>query len=743
MYYCATDTGGNLLFYRHLRVIALLLLACIPPSAYLISQLTIDNRQEKLVNQSGEAARLYQQFKQDFGHDEFVIVALSGHDLFDEDVLDELLDIAESLEQIPQVASVNGLPVIYRDLFGAEDPEALFEEMTSTPFYRNLLISDDHAVAGLMLQLRELQSVAERGELVEAVEQVAAAAEDLGFRVDLVGQPMFSVAINRITSTETGRTFPIAGIAALLILLFLLRSVAAALAVLICGGLSLLYTMAVVSIIGWSMNLITTSLPLVLFVLAIANGIHVASRFQRSLHDIPDRAAAMDHTLRQLGMSCLLSSLTTALGFLSLMVADLDAISQMGVYMSLGILFSLLTNFTIGAWLLVNLPVPAASGAGAKLGTWLRQRTDVAMRKPWHFIAAFALIAVWGVYGLSKLSSSGDGMQFLPKGHPLTESHRFVSEHLTGLTAVEVVVDVPGGWLSRENWPALEQLTSELRDIETTRRVYGPLDILKKMHQWYQGGDAENYRLPNDQPTADELIILLDDQNADQLSAYAAPDGDRVRISVLADLQGDTATSELIDQIDTVIARLPESMRAHSTGISVQMRSLGEGLLTTQLTSYGLAFLLIFSTIGLGLRSRHLPLLSILPNVIPMLVIFGLMASFEIALNTATVMVASISLGIAVDNTVHVLTRFRRQRQQGEAAMEACESTIFQVGPSITITTATACIGFYALLPSAFEPISNLGLLSGSAVLAALVANLLLLPAMISLSPLERDNPYA
>jgi predicted RND superfamily exporter protein len=336
--------------------------------------------------------------------------------------------------------------------------------------------------------------------------------------------------------------------------------------------------------------------------------------------------------------------------------------------------------------------------------------------------------------GAFNISSSGDGMQFLPRDHPLTESHAFVSRRLTGLTAVELVVSTPEGWLQEKYWPALEQLAYEIAAIDQVQRVYGPLTILKKMHQWSQGGDPADFRLPDSTEAAENILELLDEQNGAQLAAYATPDRTRIRISVLADLRGDKATSELIEQIDRISWELPKPLQAYSTGISVQMRTLGEGLLKTQLTSYALAFVLIFTTIGIGLRSRQLLVMSVLPNVLPMLVIFALMWQLGITLNTATVMVASISLGIAVDNTVHFLTRFSKQRRRNTTALEAAESTIEQVGPSITITTLTACLGFFALVPSAFEPISNLGLLSGSAILVALVSNLLFLPAIIALS---------
>lgn len=730
------------MFYKRLRAAAFFMLLLILPSAYLVSQLSVDNRQEKLVNQSGPAAQLYRQFKQDFGHDEFVIMALSGRDIFDEDTLDDALLLVEQLEDIEWVASVNGVPVIYRDIFGEEDVEALREEMTSTPFYRNLLISDDESVAGLMLLLTELNSVEEREHLVSAVEQAAAEGEKLGFRVDLVGQPIFSVAINRLTSGEVGRTFPIAGVAALVILLLLLRSFLAALTVLICGGLTLLYTMAIVQLVGWEMNLITSSLPLVLFVLAIANGIHVASRFQRTLHDTPDPIAAMQTTLLELRRSCALSSITTMLGFLSLMVADLDAISQMGIYMSLGILFSLLTNFTVGAWLLIALRVKPIVGGRHQFSDMLQHRVAFAMHYPKMVLGVFAMVAVLGIVGAFNISASGNELQFLPRNHELTESHAFVSERLTGLTAVEVVVETPNGWLEARHWPELEQLTEDIANIEHVKRVYGPLSLLKKMNQWHNGGESQHYRLPESGAVAQDILRLLDNANSDQLSAYTTKDGLQIRISVLANLQGDAAITALIAKIEEITATLESPLRAHSTGISVQMREVNDGLLTTQLTSYSLAFVLIFTAIGLGLQSRHLLWMSILPNVMPMLIIFILMWLLDITLNAATVMVSSISLGIAVDNTVHFLTRFRKQRIRGESPAVAAQSTIAQVGPSITITTITACIGFYALVPSAFEPISNLGLLSGSAILAALISNLLFLPAIIALSPEERRNAY-
>ncbi|MEM1141162.1 MAG: MMPL family transporter [Pseudomonadota bacterium] len=718
--------------YPTLRLAAIFVLLLSVPGVWSVIQLEVDNRQEKLVNQAGEGARVYSQFRQDFGEDAFVIFTLSERPLFEEQTLTDMLELAEALEGVSGVEEVTGIPILYRDLFGEEDADALEYELTSTPFYRNLFLSQDMTVAGLMLRLVELPSVEAYNELVAALESVADEARRLGFDVHMVGQPIFSVAINRLTANETSRTFPIAGIAALLILLFLLRSWRATLVVLFGGGYTLLLTLGAIQALGWQLNLITASLPLVLFVLSIANGIHIASRYQRALVEIPDPREAMMQTQRELASSCALSSLTTALGFLSLLVAQIDGIVQMGTYMAIGIVLSLLVNFTLSAWLLVVVGVPPVAGAGRSLGLWLEKRTGFAMRFPVVVVGLFVFIGALGMWSISQIRASGDGLQYLPRGHQVTDSYQFVSDRLTGLTAVELSLDTPGGWLNLEYWRSLEELARSIEDIPSVDRVFSPLMLLQKVNQWSRGGDPAGYVLPTTQPESEGLLELLEEENPGQLRSYVSADGERIRISVLASLSDGETPSTLIEQIENELTALPPDLNAHVTGFAEQMKGLAEGMLTTQLRSYGLAFLLIFAAIAIGLRSFRLLFLSVLPNLMPMLIMFYLMARLDIPLNTATVMVASISLGIAVDNTVHFLNRYRRQSRQSDSAA-AAKQTIRVVGPGITISTITACIGFYALIPSSFSPISHLGLLSGSAVLAALIANLLFLPAMIAL----------
>jgi len=202
----------------------------------------VDTRHEKLLDRHTQAATAYENFIEEFGSDEIVIVALSGEDLFAVEALDTMLETLDRLESIETVAYVGGIPAVFRDRFGAEDPEALEFEMTTTPFYEGLFLSEDHEAAGLVVQTEGLDSPDDRETLVAGIREAVAPLEEYGFRVDLVGIPVFDLAINDMSTGETIRMFPAAAVASLIVLILLLRSLKATVVVLICGLVTLLPT---------------------------------------------------------------------------------------------------------------------------------------------------------------------------------------------------------------------------------------------------------------------------------------------------------------------------------------------------------------------------------------------------------------------------------------------------------------------------------------------------------------------
>ena len=709
-------------------VIALLCAAAV----YACFQLEVDTRHDRMLDQSSVEAREYRRFLEEFGSDEYIIVALSGRPLFDVDNLDLMVEALEELEAVPQVKRVNGLPAVFRDRFGAEDPEALEEEMTTTLFYTGLFISEDQQTAGLLIETVVLDDPQARRDAVTAIDAALNPLRETGFRVDLVGTPVFSTELNRLSIGESLRMFPIAAVASFLMLLWLLRSASAIAVALICGLSTLVLTMGSIAVLNRPLNVVTTSIPLVLWVLALANLIHLIVRYQhhRQLHDAP--RIALRAALHEVRAACVLSAITTALGFLSLYVADIGPIQEYGFFMALGMIFSLAVNLLLGPALILWFNVSAPRKAFAMNSPTFARIAELVAQRPWPVLVFFIGLGFAGLYGIANLKADPDSLSFLPSDHHIVTSYEYVSDNLTGTKSLEVLVDTPGGWVEPAYWGEIEALAKSLEALPDVARVMTPLEFIKKANQWDNNLDPEFFALPDTKEEAEELLDLFEEEDLGALEQFAAPDDERIRLSVLIASSKSNRMREIVTFAREQVAQLPAPLSGTVSGMAVRMDAMQDKLLRTQLLSYATAFAAIFLTILIGLRSLGIMLLATTPNLVPMLAIFTTMTLLGISLDAATVMVASITLGIAVDDTVHFLTHYRRLRFADEEAIPAIIHTAGAIGPSITITTLTACIGFFTLAFSVFVPIRYLGILAGIAILIALLADLLLLPALLS-----------
>jgi len=711
---------------------AVIALLCVV-SLYFLLGLEIDNRQDRLLDSGGQEAIDHRQFQRDFGNDDKVVIAISGKDLFDEDGLDAMVEAMDRLEDNPLITNVTGIPALYRENFGEEDPEALEEELTSTPFYEGLFISPEHDAAGFLVETAVLNAASEFREASLHVLDSVQPMRDFGYRVDIVGGPVFDVAINELSVGESMRMFPIAAIASLIVLISLLRSIRATLVVLICGAVALLLTIASVPVTGRTLNIVTSALPLVLWVLSLANCIHIVNHYLRRLAQTASPEVSIQETMASLRFPCSLSAITTAFGFVSLAVADIGPIRELGIYMALGMLISLVVNLTLCPYLLIALKITAPPGSGARTSRVLGGLANTINRRPAPFVAIFALLLLGGIYGATQLRTETDSTRFLPKGGELRNSYDFVSQNLTGLHTLEIVVDTPNGWLDPVNWEPIEAMASDLEEMDIVARVYTPLDFIKKTNQWDHDFDLDYYKLPDTGEEAQELVDLMSGEDNEQLPHFVTGDGHRVRLSVLINTMDAQQFAVVVDRAREHIARLAPPLSGVATGTATRMLAMQVSLIRTQIESFSLAFLLVFLAILVGLRSLRLTLLSMIPNIMPLLSVFATMALLGVPLDAGTVMVASISLGIAVDDTVHFLAAYRKNRSQGQDPAVAIHTTLSRTGSSLVVTTITACIGFFTLSLSSFPPISYLGLLSGLAILVALAADLMLVPAIFVL----------
>jgi len=707
---------------RKLLAVALLSLGAV--SLVLIRGLQIDNRLERWMGRDLTEVRRYEEFRRVFGSDEFIMVAVAGRELFDWDALDLMVESLEELEQVPGVVAVEGLPTVYRDVFGAEDAEELEAEMTSTPFYHGLFLSPDGAVAGLLVEVEPEDDPGSRAEIVTAVRHAVQPLDDGGFTVRMVGSPVLASALDHVSRTEARRTFPIAFVCSMVILGWLLRSLRGVAVAATSAGLTVILSLGLVAATGRSLSMVTSVLPSLLFVLALSNCIHILLSYQRHRRSRGTQAAIRD-ALVETTRPCTLAAVTTALGFGSLVAASMSPVREVGAFAAAGIVISLAVNLSV---------VPS-------MISWFRvppRRTVVSDR--WVPAPAHRPVLVLLVAGsltaaafatLPRVPVESNPLSFLPRSSPTSEDYRVVGEELAGFYTMEMVVSTPEVWWDPSVMDRLQRLEDGVASSSTVSTVLSPLDLLRKARQWQSGFDPGAYELPASRAEADSLMASLGGEGSERLARFARADGRMVRLSAVVNEMDEGRFLDLVDRTRDALSSLPEGYDGSITGMVLRLVQAQQDLVTSQVRSIGLACLVVFAAIAIGLGSWRLTVFSLFPNIVPVVGVFAMMAVFGVPLDAATVMVASVALGIAVDNTVHLLAAYQRERERSLTCRAAVDGALQTVGTALMVTTLTACVGFFSLGLSHFVPIRDFGLLAGGAMLVALVADLYVVPAML------------
>jgi predicted RND superfamily exporter protein len=707
------------------RATALALVVLSLVAVFGATRLTLDNRIERWLVTSSQQAADHARFERLFGDDAFVLVAYGGRDPLSAEALDLGIGVVETLEATPGVAGVLGPPAVHRDLVDAADAEATREILLATPFYRRFLVSDTGDVGGLLVAAEPGDDPAAARALVDAVERAVEPLEAAGFDVYLAGPPVLNVALDRASQREARRSFPVCFGLAIALLAVLFRCVRTTAVAVVCAAHALLLTFGAMGLAGVPLNMVTSVLPSLLFVLSLAGAIHVLRRFQthrlEGLEVEPALAASLDETARP----CITAAVTTAFGFASLLTADMSPVRELGAFAAFGILASVAVNLTVAPmllpWLRPAAPDPAR--AFARPGAaW-----SLPFRHPTAVLIGSAVVAVAALVGVARIRIDSNPLAFLPADARVVRDYEAVAEKLTGYYALEVMVDVPDGWQRPEAWAELARIEGSLVGLPGVARVVSPLDLLRQLRHWESG--ADDWALPAD--AAEARALLRDYGSLVQVDGFplVADEGRVVRVAALVDVMPSSEFEPIEAAAREAVAELPPPFAGAVTGVVPRLVEAQLGLVRTQLRSFGLAFVTIFACLWLGLRSWRLAWLSVPPNLLPIGAALGAMGAAGIPLDAATVMMASVALGIAVDDTVHVVSAYGEERAREAAG--AAERAVARVGPAMVTTTAAACIGFLALRLSDFLPIRWFGLLSALAVSVALLADAWLVPAFL------------
>ena len=509
------------------------------------------------------------------------------------------------------------------------------------------------------------------------------------------------------------------------VLLLTTRRLSGLIIPLLVAAVTICWTMGILALSGHSLNMITSLLQPVIMTLAIATGIHIYVEWLHPLGATEIRYQRIAAAVRNLFRPCLFASLTTAAGFLSLLSSNTPAVRQFGMFAAIGVMIA----FVLGvSGLAVGLTFVKAPTTHSKpedqklrpgaLGRILDGVWQLSVNRSGLVLLVTLLLTVIGFFGMQKVRSNTDLLSYIGDDHSLYRDTRFIDEHLTGVNTVELLINrTDGGKI--DSFEQVEQVQSFQNEVDQLTHVSHIISAADGL------AAAEFIGFSAQDPDEDASTFL-------NLDSYLSADQETLRMTVRCNAIGSAQGAKLIDEIRTLSeTHLGVEFTMREAGDFYRVVSESNSIVRTQVTSFTIAIVLILIAIGVVFRSFLFMGLAIIPNVIPLLMMVGFMGFADIELSIGTAMIASVVIGVAVDDTIHYLAAFRKN-YQGDCR-EALRITTRSTGFALTSTTLALSLGFWVAIFGSFQPTVHFALLSGLTMWLALTSDLLVLPACLNL----------
>nr|WP_261361844.1 MMPL family transporter [Aeoliella straminimaris] len=678
--------------------------------------LSDDYSLRSLAGSSTEQFSTLENFIDEFAGVELAIIVVRSDDVMNSESQECLSQIVEQVTELP---AVDGAASI------SQAPSWIRQFLVGSSVVEGLLVSKDQKAASIILQMRDDGAVPDtpRGQTVAELKRIIAEVcnTHTGHEVALTGPYIVSYEMTHLVWDDLV-TFGMLGAAAALVVLGLsLGSVKLASYPLLVGVASVALALGASVLFGVNTAINLPMLVLLTAVLTIANSVHLAVGHDETRGDA-------EATLRRLLRPCVGVVATTIVGFVAIGISPLEPVRSFAVLMTLGLSLGLLLSLA-GACITLSRHTtrPLLSRPISHL---LRCTLVAARANPLLISAVFAALGVAGVALTSQLEFN---LRFLDNFRPDDEirtNYEFVQRTLTPMQSIEVLIDRPDGSpvLTPESLAALATLSKEYAGQGPITRGVSVVDFLTF------GG----IKLPESQSALNRRMALLKGSTAavlgeNPLAGFVNEQTGTMRVSFFAH-EGPSASDKIAlgDEIKRRAEQLlGDGYRVRITGLYYFYAHVARDLLRDQAVSLVLSILGVFVTMAAVLRSWRMAVLGMAPPLFAGASCVGLMAVLHVPFNTVTSMMLAIALGIAVDDTIHYLWRYRVCRQRGFGVQRAIEVTQLSVGRACTLTSVVIAAGFAVMGFSRFLPIAYFGCVISVVMVIALAANLLLLPALL------------
>lgn len=757
---------GFLIRFRWALSIVIILLVILG-SRYLKRALVPNNELSIWFVENDPALMAYQDYNKKYGNDRVIVLLLYDREgLFQPEKLLQIQNLSGRLPTIDGVKDVHSItnvhdlfrikiedtvrvkfqsPFFESDYNSPESIEIIKDRILSSSFLTNYIINNDGTCSLMIIELDEFKKIDFKRELIINEIEYFAREELKSDSIYLGGLDLTTYAINKLSKRDFGFFMTISYLLICLITFFFFRRWQYVLLVLGTMLTSVVLTFSVYGLLGHRLNIFSIIIPTLIIIMGLINILHIINEFEIRINgsnQIAPREIVILESLSNVFRPCLFTALTTIIGFLALLSSSTAVLKEFGSFAALGIFIAFVCSFIFSAVVLQFIPLNNnGNKASTRIADKLILLSNSLQSNPRKYWSAILIITIITILGMNMVKSDMLAIGYLPESNEVVQDHNFITKHWGDYFPVDFLLHTRDSTNLRNPaiLKALNEFQKEVVDLKEIKSGFSIINIVDRASQVILRRNID--KLLESPIQTDRLMRTLSRHKID-FSNLVSADFRTARVTFTGPMMSTSELKIKIDQITTISEKhFGDRASLSVSSYPALYLKIMKYAVDSMVRSLGVAVVLILITLAFLLKNLKLALVAMVPNLFPLFLMFAVMGFAGINLDIATATVASIALGVAVDDTIHFLSYYQKERRfNNKNCADAIVGTHYHIGRIIVISSIILCLGYLILLLASIKTAIYFGILTFVAVFGAMIGDLILLPLLLKLTDREQHT---
>jgi uncharacterized protein len=792
------EVFSDFIFYNKFKVIVFII-AIVIGLAYNMKNLYIDTSTEGFLHKDDPLRIEYNKFRDQFGRDEKILIAIKSPNIFTLDFLNKLNKLHKELEDnLPYIEDINSL-INARNTSGTADSlivDDLFENIPqnqkeleikkkiaiNNPILKDLIIKEDGTFTTIIIDTQVYSSFDENGKLIvtndeeefeddvdetielnkkpkrylteeensqviKKVNEIIYAYKSDDFMIHLSGMAVINSELKASMTSDMQNFMQLVLLTMIIFLSIMFLRVSGVILPLITVIFTVSSTLSLMAIFQVPVTVVTQILPSFLLAVTIGASIHLLSIFFKEFNISKNKKASLRYAMGHSGLAIVMTSLTTAAGLWSFSFSELAPVADLGIFASAGVIVGLLFTLVLLPALLSaiklkpkDIIIKEDKEVETLMDKILIKIATISVTHPRKIIGISVFIIISSLAIALQLKFSHKPLNWFDEKYPVRVATELIDINLKGSVTLEVIVDTKkeNGLYEPKVLNAIDNFTQNIMKIKSDKYYVGKaislVDIIKETNKALNENKKEFYTIPQNKNLIAQELLLFENSGSDDLEDFVDSGFSKARIIVKLPYIDAMDYNDLIAKItQEADNNFNEIADITITGISNLLARIMNAAITSSGLSYILALVLITIMMLILIGHIKIGLISMIPNISPILIMTTVMVIFDMPLDMFTMLIGAIAIGLAVDDTVHFMHNFRRYELKYNDVDKAVRLTLLTTGRAMMVTTIVLSFGFFVFMGASMTNIFNFGLLTGIAIIIAVLADFFLVPALMKI----------